>query len=398
MSQSVISRSPDLLRLRNEGLELEVRAGLLLVHAVPYLNAQGGVERGTLCCPLALASPEQTAKPADHMMHFIGGYPHKLSGGPITAIECQAGTFALADGVVANYWFSNKPRETGSYETFYEKVMSYVRVIWHEVRSKGSGETPFTFKTVDAVDPDSIFVYEDTASARAGIGVLATKLNRLRIAIIGLGGTGGYVLDAIAKTAVLEIHLFDDDELQQHNAFRSPGAVSRETLDRHMSKVGFFHETYSAMHKGIVPHCEKVTEANVDVLRSFDYVFVCVDNGPVRRLIYDRVADSRVSLIDTGMDVQATDSGSLWGSLRVTASIPLAREHVFSRVPMGDTQKDNLYATNVQVAELNALNAMLAVIKWKRLCGFYFDDGIELNASFNTATNKITNSGAGHGD
>ena len=392
MSQSVISRSPDLLRLRNEGLEVEVRSGHLLVHSLPYLNDEGVVELGTLCCPLTLASPEQTAKPSDHVMHFIGGFPHKLSGGPITAIEHLKGPMPLADGVVANYSFSNKPRDPAGFENFYEKVWSYLRVIWYEVRSKGSGETPCTFKTVDSVDPDSVFVYEDTASARAGIGALTGKLSLLRIAIIGLGGTGAYVLDCVAKTPVREIHLFDYDEYQQHNAYRSPGATRRETLDRHMSKVDFYQETYSAMHKGVVAHNQKVSESNVDDLRGFDYIFVCVDKGPVRRLIYDRLGDSNVCLIDTGMDVQATDEGSLWGSLRVTASTPDSRDHVFSRVPMGDGQKENLYASNVQVVELNGLNAMLAVIKFKQLCGFYHEDGGGLNASFNTATNKITNS------
>lgn len=392
MSQSVISRSPDLLRLRNEGLELEVRSGFLLVHSVPYLNAQGLVELGTLCCPLTLASPDQTAKPSDHVMHFIGGFPHKLSGGPITAIEHLAGHMPLADGIVANYSFSNKPRDPTGFENFYEKVWSYLRVIWYEVRSKGSGETPCTFKTVDCIDPDSVFVYEDTASARAGIGALAAKLSPLRIAIIGLGGTGAFVLDGVVKTPVREIHLYDDDEYQQHNAYRSPGATSRATLDRHLIKVDFYQESYSVMHKGIVAHNQKVTESNVDDLRGFDYIFVCVDKGPVRRLIYDRLGDSNARLIDTGMDVQATDEGSLWGSLRVTTSTPASREHVFSRIPMGDAQKENLYASNVQVVELNALNAMLAVIKFKQLCGFYHEDGGGLNASFNTATNKITNS------
>jgi len=28
---------------------------------------------------------------------------------------------------------------------------------------------------------------------------------------------------------------------------------------------------------------------------------------------------------------------------------------------------------NIQVADLNCLNATLAVIRWKKMCGFYFD-------------------------
>ena len=46
MQSALISRSPDLLRLRNDGYEVEVRSGHLLVHNVPYVNAGGDVSSG----------------------------------------------------------------------------------------------------------------------------------------------------------------------------------------------------------------------------------------------------------------------------------------------------------------------------------------------------------------
>jgi hypothetical protein len=39
--------------------------------------------------------------------------------------------------------------------------------------------------------------------------------------------------------------------------------------------------------------------------------------------------------------------------------------------PRGSRDLD--YDGNIQIAELNSLNAALAVIKWKKLCGFYND-------------------------
>jgi hypothetical protein len=35
---------------------------------------------------------------------------------------------------------------------------------------------------------------------------------------------------------------------------------------------------------------------------------------------------------------------------------------------------DDIYQRNVQIAELNALNASLAVVRYKQLRGFYVDD------------------------
>ena len=74
------------------------------------------------------------------------------------------------------------------------------------------------------------FRYMDTASGRAGIGAISEQLATGPVAIVGLGGTGSYILDLVAKTPVREIHLFDGDRFGQHNAFRSPGAPHIDTL------------------------------------------------------------------------------------------------------------------------------------------------------------------------
>ncbi len=78
------------------------------------------------------------------------------------------------------------------------------------------------------------------------------KISREKVAIVGLGGTGGYLLDYLAKMPVDEIHLFDGDVFSQHNAFRAPGTASKEELDKSPSKVSYFYNQYSKMHKHII--------------------------------------------------------------------------------------------------------------------------------------------------
>ena len=46
MSRRPIARSPDLLRLQNEGYDIEVRGGYLLVRDIPYVNSHRAVQRG----------------------------------------------------------------------------------------------------------------------------------------------------------------------------------------------------------------------------------------------------------------------------------------------------------------------------------------------------------------
>ena len=52
---------------------------------------------------------------------------------------------------------------------------------------------------------------------------------------------------------------------------------------------------------------------------------------------------------------------------------------------------DDEYDRNIQIADLNALNAMLAVIRWKKLFGFYADTGHEHSSAMIVERNKIIN-------
>jgi hypothetical protein len=55
----------------------------------------------------------------------------------------------------------------------------------------------------------------------------------------------------------------------------------------------------------------------------------------------------------------------------------------------------NEYHTNIQIAELNALNASLAVIKYKQLRGFYRTDIPADHHVFNIAELKTYEDGVG---
>src|SRR6185437_7790510 len=81
-----------------------------------------------------------------------------------------------------------------------------------------------------------------------------------------------------------------------------------------------------------------------------------------------------VPFIDVGMGVDMTDD-SLGGIVRVTTSTQEKRDHVRAkeRIPFHDDEGNNEYSKNIQIADLNCLNAAMAVIRWKKLFGFYRD-------------------------
>ena len=235
-----------------------------------------------------------------------------------------------------------------------------------------------------------MFNYIDTASSRAGINVVGQKLERGKVGIIGLGGTGSYVIDLVAKTPVKEIHLFDGDDFLQHNAFRSPGAPSIDQLGKVPKKVDYLRDLYSKMRRGIFAHDYNIDQSNVDQLRGLDFIFLCLDRGEPKRLIVENLEAFGACFVDVGMGVELVD-GSLRGVLKVTTSIPEQREHFRRRVSLADAHVNDDYDHNIQIADLNALNAALAVIKWKKLWGFYLDLENENYSTYTLDGNMLLN-------
>ena len=79
------------------------------------------------------------------------------------------------------------------------------------------------------------------------------------------------------------------------------------------------------------------------------------------------------------------------GQLRVTMVTPEIQDHIGSTIPMGESLDDGVYATNIQVADLNALNAILAVVRWKKHCQFYLDLEGEHSSFYTLDGNEMVN-------
>lgn len=390
MSHPAFSLSPDLRRLREEGFFVQIRNGLLIMRDVPYVDAARQVQRGTLISTLNLAG-DVAQRPDPHTIHFDGAFPCNAAGAPIEAIRHTSDNFNLGGGIAAKHQFSSKPSDTGRYDDYYHKMTTYAATLGGPAAVLQPGITAKTFRVPDNEEA-SVFNYTETASDRAGIGALTEKLAGRKIAIIGLGGTGSYVLDMVVKTPVREIHLIDGDEFLQHNAFRAPGAPSIEELREAPKKVDYLKSIYSKMHRGIVAHAVPIGPDNVSLLDRVDFAFICMDSGEAKRLVVARLEANRASFVDVGMGLELVD-GSLGGILRVTTSTPAKRDHVHQgRISFAGGGGNDIYSSNIQVADLNALNAVLAVIKWKKLCGFYRDLEHEHHCAYTTDGNTIDNS------
>lgn len=384
---TLVARSDDLVRLIDEGFDIEVRGGSLLVHHVPYVTSAGEVDYCILHSELT-TNGERTVQPGRHELWVIGDIPHDHQGKKLS-IVIEEGAIDCGNGLTASCRLSGKLHHEPPPD-YYVKISNAVRVLGQYARGISSGVTHKNAPPRASSPDESVFLYHDTASSRSLLSAVTDKLKMSKVAIVGLGGTGSFILDIVAKTPVGEIHLFDDDEFLAHNAFRAPGAASLEDVKPMPKKVEYFHAVYSRFRRGIVPHPERIDESNAGELRDASFVFLAIDAGPVKRLVIDHLREWEIPFVDCGMGLTRVDN-SLRGTVRATSGSPGRYEHVERRISFSDITADD-YDLNLQTADLNMLNAVMAVIRWKKFCGYYTDSTDERHSSYVVSSNVLLSS------
>jgi len=370
MSLKLVSRNPDLQRLVDRGYAVAFDGAYLVTRDIPYLQAGGTLAWGAIVTKLVFVT-EETVQQDDHQIFFAGGHPHSLDGQPIRNLGGGATTLALSEAskdVVVERSFSNKPRDTGRFADFFEKIESYAGIISGPAID-AHGANPFTFRVRMDEDSTSVFKVHDTLTSRAEIGDLAAKFEDEVLAIIGLGGTGSYLLDLAVRTPAKEVRGFDADDFHVHNAFRAPGRLDLEELGK--PKAAVQAARYENFRHGLRLERKYIDRESSTELDGVTFAFVCVDKGAARAEIWDLLIGRGIPFIDVGLGLRRKGDG-LGGMMRMTyvaAGDPRGLRHKgYAEMATGG---EDLYRTNIQIGELNALNACLALIRYKQLRGFY---------------------------
>ena len=391
MSQALINRSSDLLRLQNENYEIEVCGGYLAIHHVPYLNSSKEIKSGLLVMSLT-TSGNIVEKPKDHTAYFVGERPCNINGSFVPSLVNSPKKQPLFADIVSDFYLSCHP-DGRNYNDYYDKVSTYVSIISSPALNLNEEVCIKLKRPIVVHEDESPMVYMDTNASRANVTYLNDLFRSLKIALVGVGGTGSYILDFVSKTPVSEIHLYDLDVFNTHNAFRAPGAASIEELEEQPSKVEYLAKRYSKMHKRIIPHKKHIMLDNIEVLKEMDYIFLSVDSVSVRKEIASYLIDKGLSFIDSGLGVNLSEN-KLSGLIRITSGFPGKYGHIKEAFG-GDEVKDDVYASNIQISELNALAAIHAIIKWKKMLGFYHDTIGEFNSVYSINDNDVLNEYAG---
>lgn len=351
--------------LEELGYHLDFVGGYFVIYRLPYLDEEGTLKYGDLASTLDLNGAAIDPPTNNHQVWWRGTRPFdqqkrqiRLGGG--------VHQVTVAPDLITDQSFSFKLQENGTnrdYRSFEEKVQTYLDAITAPAMAAYPKATPFGGIAVKAAAQGSPLRIPDMMSSRYHMNDVSSLLRGKRVAIVGLGGTGSYILDFVARTHLDRIALFDDDKVHVHTIFRIPGFI----VDAIGSlKVDALARQYGNWHSGLEPVPERITTANIDRLVGFDFVFVSVDDGPARKLIVDWLSARGIPYVDCGMGLDRSLVG-LSGFVRITGTDRKAYDDNVgsARLPV-ENAKENEYRKQAQITELNAMNAIMAVIRFKQ--------------------------------
>ncbi len=384
----LFDRNPDLRRLRDEGFDLALSEGNnhLAIRGVPYLSGKE-VKLGTLIAELNL-SGDILNPPKDHVIYFIGDQPCEIDGSIIAGIVNASALRDIDKTLTGARTFSARPPQP--YPDYYTKITAYVTILETRAQAIQPSANARTFPPYETKEHESVFKYADTASSRAKTTAISGRLEVGKVAIVGVGGTGSYILDFLVKTPIKEIHIFDGDLFASHNAFRSPGAASIEALRERPTKAAYHKKVYENLRHRIYEHEYALTASNASELDEMEFAFLCMDGGPSKKALVERLIARGVGFVDVGMGLDA-DCGTIAGLITTATVTNAKRDHIPNRISFAAADEIGDYDGNVQIAELNALNAALAVIKWKKLRGFYATNRNEHFTVYTLSENDLIN-------
>ncbi len=169
------------------------------------------------------------------------------------------------------------------------------------------------------------------------------RFREAHVAVIGIGGVGSWVAEALARTAIGHISLFDMDDICVSNINRQIHALDG-TVGK--LKVEAMAQRLRAINPQVQchPHMQFVTEKNLDASlnQGFDYVVEATDSVKAKAAIINWCVRHKIPVITSGgAGGQLDPTGIQIADLSRTVHDPLAakvraklrKEYGFSRDP-----------------------------------------------------------------
>ena len=153
------------------------------------------------------------------------------------------------------------------------------------------------------------------------------RLAQSRVAVFGIGGVGGYCVEALARAGIGTLHLYDDDTVSESNLNRQIVAL-RSTLGQPKAEV------MARRVLDINPTCQVKAirmfylpqNAHLVDLTQYDYVVDCIDTVTAKLELVTRCSALQVRIISAmGSGNKLDPTAFQVTDLSKTQGCPLAR-------------------------------------------------------------------------
>lgn len=153
------------------------------------------------------------------------------------------------------------------------------------------------------------------------------KLNNTNILVVGIGGVGGFVVEALVRTGIGKITIIDNDNISETNINRQIIA-STKTIGK--LKVDVMKERINDINPNIIvnPVNLFLTKDNIEQLdiQKYDYVIDAIDTVSTKLALIEKCKNENVNIISSMGTGNKLDPNKLEiTDISKTSVCPLAR-------------------------------------------------------------------------
>lgn len=154
------------------------------------------------------------------------------------------------------------------------------------------------------------------------------KLQNSHIAVVGLGGVGGYAPEALARAGVGKLTLIDGDTIAETNLNRQLLATT-QTIGQPKAQAAAERLAMAAPQTKIEAHQQWLNENTIETLLSgsMDFIIDCIDDVPAKMLLAEYCRAHKIPLlICCGTGNRLSSEGLRIANFDQTAGCPLAKK------------------------------------------------------------------------
>lgn len=151
------------------------------------------------------------------------------------------------------------------------------------------------------------------------------RLQRSTVAVFGIGGVGSFTVEALARSGVGTLHLYDHDTVSPSNCNRQLIALPK-TVGQYKTELAAARCKDINADITVFEHREFVTQKTEIPFDSFDFIVDAVDNVTAKLYLIENAVSRKIPIISVMGTGNKTDPTKLAvGDIYETENCPLAR-------------------------------------------------------------------------